>query len=149
MNKLQDRIRGSLIGGAIGDALGYPIEFIFSYKTIQARYGENGITRLDTHQHWLPEEEQVGKAVFSDDTQMTLYTANGLLNAKKQKIAYKYGIAQAYVEWYLMQVGKKSAKYKDCWLSTIPANFMSSCLIRSITVNFLKSMILMPFLNSF
>lgn len=118
---IQDRIRGSLIGGAIGDALGYPIEFIFSYKTIQTRYGENGITRLDTHQHWLPEEEQAGKAVFSDDTQMTLYTANGLLNAKKQKIAYKYGIAQAYVEWYLIQVGKKSSKYKDCWLSTIPA----------------------------
>ena len=118
---LQDRIRGSLIGGAIGDALGFPIEFIFSYKTIQTRYGENGITRLDTHQHWLPEEEQAGKAVFSDDTQMTLYTANGLLNAQKQKIAYKYGIAQAYVEWYLIQVGKKSSKYKDCWLSTIPA----------------------------
>lgn len=118
---LQDRIRGSLIGGAIGDALGYPIEFIFSYKAIQARYGENGITRLDTHQHWLPEEEQAGKAVFSDDTQMTLYTANGLLNAKKQKIAYKYGIAQAYIEWYLIQVGRKSGKFKDCWLSTIPA----------------------------
>ena len=121
MDNIQDRIRGSLIGGAIGDALGYPIEFIFSYKTIQARYGENGITRLDTHQHWLPEEEQAGKAVFSDDTQMTLYTANGLLNAKKQKIAYKYGIAQAYIEWYLMQIGKKSSKYKDCWLSTVPA----------------------------
>ena len=28
MNTLQDRIRGSLIGGAIGDALGYPIEFM-------------------------------------------------------------------------------------------------------------------------
>lgn len=118
---LQDRIRGSLIGGAIGDALGYPIEFIFSYKAIQTRYGENGITHLDTHQHWLPEEEQIGKAVFSDDTQMTLYTANGLLNAKKQKIAYKYGIAQAYVEWYLIQVGKKSGKYKSCWLSAVPA----------------------------
>ena len=26
---LQDRIRGSLIGGAIGDALGYPVEFIY------------------------------------------------------------------------------------------------------------------------
>ena len=118
---LQDRIRGSLIGGAIGDALGYPIEFISDYKAIQARYGENGITRLDTRQHWLPEEEQAGKAVFSDDTQMTLYTANGLLNAQKQKIAYKYGIAQAYIEWYLPQVGKKSGKYKTCWLGAIPA----------------------------
>ena len=27
MNTIQDRIRGSLIGGAIGDALGYPVEF--------------------------------------------------------------------------------------------------------------------------
>ena len=31
MNTLQDRIRGSLIGGAIGDALGYPVEFIYSF----------------------------------------------------------------------------------------------------------------------
>ena len=52
---------------------------------------------------------------------MTLYTANGLLNAKKQKIAYRYGIALAYIEWYLIQVGKKSGKYKDCWLSALPA----------------------------
>lgn len=117
----QDKIRGSLIGGAIGDALGYPVEFISSLKSIQSLYGENGITRLDTHQNWLPEDEQVGKAVISDDTQMTLYTANGLLNACKQKIAYKYGIAQAYIEWYLAQVGMKSGKYKNCWLSTIPA----------------------------
>lgn len=28
MITLQDRIRGSLIGGAIGDALGYPVEFM-------------------------------------------------------------------------------------------------------------------------
>ena len=53
MNTLQDRIRGSLIGGAIGDALGYPVEFIYSVAKIQKRYGERGITRLDTRQHWL------------------------------------------------------------------------------------------------
>lgn len=40
-----DRIRGSLVGGAIGDALGYPVEFIPSFKEIQAKYGEKGITR--------------------------------------------------------------------------------------------------------
>lgn len=28
----KDRIRGSLIGGAIGDALGYPVEFMKTYK---------------------------------------------------------------------------------------------------------------------
>ena len=32
MNTIQDRIRGSLIGGAVGDALGYPVEFIYSFE---------------------------------------------------------------------------------------------------------------------
>ena len=120
MNTLQDRIRGSLIGGAIGDALGYPVEFIYSFGEIQKRYGERGITRLDTRQHWLEDEEQAGKAVVSDDTQMTLFTANGLLNAKKQGISPKYGLCRAYIEWYLTQIGKKSPKYKDCWISDMP-----------------------------
>ncbi len=119
-NTLQDRIRGSLIGGAIGDALGYPVEFIYSFEGIQARYGERGITRLDTKQFWLDDEQQSGKAVVSDDTQMTLFTANGLLNAKRQKIGMKYGICLAYIEWYLTQIGKKSEKYKDCWISRVP-----------------------------
>lgn len=120
MNTIQDRIRGSLIGGAIGDALGYPVEFVYSFGEIQKRYGERGITRLDTRQHWLDETEQVGKAVVSDDTQMTLFTANGLLNAKEQGISLKYGICRAYIEWYLTQIGKESPKYKDCWISDVP-----------------------------
>lgn len=120
MESLQDRIRGSLIGGAIGDALGYPVEFIYSFEEIQKRYGERGITRLDTRQHWLEDAEEAGKAVVSDDTQMTLFTANGLLNAKKQGISLKYGICRAYIEWYLTQIGKKSPKYRDCWISDVP-----------------------------
>ena len=120
MNKLQDRIRGSLIGGAIGDALGYPVEFIYSFEEIQKRYGKRGITRLDTHQHWLSESEQAGKAVVSDDTQMTLFTANGLLNAWCQNIPYKHGICRAYLEWYLTQIGKKPRKDHECWISEVP-----------------------------
>lgn len=120
MKSIQDRIRGSLIGGAIGDALGYPVEFIYSFKGIQERYGERGITRLDTKLFWLNENEQNGRAVVSDDTQMTLFTANGILNAKRQNIAPKYGICLAYIEWYLTQIDKKSGKYKDCWIARIP-----------------------------
>lgn len=120
MNTLQDRIRGSLIGGAVGDALGYPVEFIYSLEEIQKRYGERGITRLDTRRHWLDETGQAGKAVVSDDTQMTLFTANGILNAKKQGISLKYGICRACVEWYLTQIGEKSPEYGDCWLGDVP-----------------------------
>ncbi len=119
MNNIQDRIRGSLIGGAVGDALGYPVEFIDSFMGIQSQYGEHGITRLEVR--WTEvDAASVGKAVVSDDTQMTLFTANGLLNAQKQGMAFKYGICRAYLEWYLTQIGKKSGKYKDCWISSMP-----------------------------
>ena len=75
-----DRIRGSLIGGAMGDALGYPVEFIPSFKEIQAKFGERGITRLDNSHWWVDGDDASGKAWISDDTQMTLFTACGILN---------------------------------------------------------------------
>lgn len=67
----KDRIRGCLFGGASGDALGYPVEFL-SDDDIRVQYGDKGITRysLDPKSH---------KALISDGTQMTLFTANGLL----------------------------------------------------------------------
>ena len=119
MDTLQDRIRGSLIGGAVGDALGYPVEFIYSFDKIQARYGAKGITCLDTTQYWLSEDQQTGNAVVSDDTQMTLFTANGLLNAAKLGVSPQYTICIAYVEWYLTQVGKSSSKFKTCWIGSV------------------------------
>ena len=120
MNTLQDRIRGSLVGGAVGDALGYPVEFFKSYQEIQQMFGPRGITRLETYQHWLEPEEQCGKAVISDDTQMTLFTANGLLNARQQKQEPKYAICSAYIQWFLGQTGKKTSKFSDCWIGKIP-----------------------------
>lgn len=66
-----DQIRGSMVGGAVGDALGYAIEFWGEDKIFET-YGKDGITeyRLD---------DRTGKALISDDTQMSLFTANGLL----------------------------------------------------------------------
>lgn len=119
MNKdiQKDRIRGSLVGGAIGDALGYPVEFISSFEGIQRQYGEQGITRLDTQ----AEPNGNGKAVISDDTQMTLYTANGLLNEAEEKVPdFRHGICMAYIEWYLTQIDKRSDKYNKCRINRIP-----------------------------
>ena len=65
-----DRIRGSLVGGAIGDALGYAVEFL-QEDQIFRKYGSEGITEYDLVN---------GKALISDDTQMTLFTANGILS---------------------------------------------------------------------
>ena len=58
-----------MIGGAVGDALGYPVEFM-SIDQIKQKHGENGITSYDLKN---------GIAEISDDTQMTLFTADGLL----------------------------------------------------------------------
>lgn len=120
MDALQDRIEGSMIGGAIGDALGYPVEFVNSFEGIQRLYGENGITHLNTHQRWLDEEYQAGKAVFSDDTQMTLFTANGLLNAVNEGKPLIDGIREAYLEWLQTQEGERKGEAR-CWIRDIPS----------------------------
>ena len=64
----RNKVYGCLLGGALGDALGYPVEFD-SLDGIRDRFGESGLT--DFGQLDLP-------APVSDDTQMTLYTVDGL-----------------------------------------------------------------------
>ena len=63
-----DRFRGCLLGGALGDALGAGIEFQ-SLDAIRRIHGDR--VRLDA----------VSAPKFTDDTQMTLFTAEGLIRA--------------------------------------------------------------------
>lgn len=79
-DNLKNKCRGSLIGGAIGDALGYPVEFVNSFEEIKAKYDDNGIVEYDMSYPWL--DRKFDEALFSDDTQMTLYTAEGLLRRR-------------------------------------------------------------------
>lgn len=103
--QLQNKIRGSITGGAIGDALGYPIEFVYSFNDICARYGKEGITDFDMSYPWLESEEK--KALFSDDTQMTLYTVEGLLEAERNGKPIVPTVCNAYLAWYAHQAGRK------------------------------------------
>lgn len=103
-----DIFRGCLIGGAVGDALGYPVEFL-DYDFIRKSFGEKGITKYVMD----PIE---GKALFSDDTQMTLFTANALLYGFTQlkmtgtcEPVEKY-IYYAYLDWFSTQSGRASEK---------------------------------------
>ncbi|NYH79771.1 ADP-ribosylglycohydrolase [Actinopolyspora biskrensis] len=63
---------GSLLGGAVGDALGYIVEFD-SLPTIRQRFGPQGVTGFP--------DSAAGSAVVSDDTQMTLFTMDGIIRA--------------------------------------------------------------------
>lgn len=118
--RVKDCIRGSLMAGAAGDALGYPVEFM-SRNAILARYGDKGITefKLDSD----------GKALVGDDTQMTLFTANGMLMGLTR--GYMRGIGGdpknyvegAYIEWYYTQTVNKVSERDDfhyTWLCDLP-----------------------------
>ena len=94
-----DRIRGSLVGGAIGDALGYAVEFL-QEDQIFRKYGCEGITEYDLVN---------GKALISDDTQMTLFTANGILVGDTRLSMRGIGgdpkayVPNAYLDWLKTQ----------------------------------------------
>lgn len=64
--------RGCLLGGAVGDALGAPVEFI-SRTAILKRFGEAGIRDM------VPAYGRIG--AITDDTQMALFTAEGMLRS--------------------------------------------------------------------
>ena len=113
---IRNKIRGCMLGGAAGDALGYPVEFL-SIQEINKRYGKNGITEY---------ELTGGKALISDDTQMTMFTADGLLFALTR--GYLRGILgnienyiyPAYLNWLDTQNGVKTADNKKvCWLCDV------------------------------
>ncbi len=100
----KDKCRGSLVGGAIGDAFGYPVEFD-SFEKIRAKYGDEGITDYDKSYPWLDDYLRHYKALFSDDTQMTLYTAEGLLEAERSGAPLMPTICNAYLAWLGPQIG--------------------------------------------
>ncbi|MEY8336821.1 ADP-ribosylglycohydrolase family protein [Lachnospiraceae bacterium 62-35] len=103
-----DKIRGSLFGGAAGDALGYPVEFL-SEEEIFSQFGENGIQQYEL-------DRITGKALISDDTQMTLFTANGLLAGEVRGCMRRIqGLPRSYV----------SHSYQD-WLRTQEISFEES-----------------------
>ena len=113
-----DRFEGAMIGGAAGDALGYVVEFNDMAEII-AKYGQDGITEFDLFKD---------KALISDDTQMSLFTAAGLLlgawakkDGKEDK-PYEYYINCAYKDWYRTQLENYplDGGKRYTWLPQIP-----------------------------
>lgn len=98
-----DRIRGSLLAGAVGDALGAPIEFD-SLREIRARFGAAGLREP------APAFGRLG--AITDDTQMTLFTAEGLILAARDPVfsgrsGTVRSLHRAYLRWLRTQ-GERS-----------------------------------------
>lgn len=112
-----NKFRGCMIGGAAGDALGYAVEFRTA-DDIFREYGPRGITEYKL---------RGGVAEISDDTQMTLFTANGLLfgdtRVSTRGIGLPWGYLDgAYRDWYRTQRNQapKADEYYTSWLLNVP-----------------------------
>jgi ADP-ribosylglycohydrolase len=94
------------LGGAVGDALGAPVEFMRRSEIIR-RFGPNGVTA------YAPAYGGFGR--ITDDTQMTLFTAEGLLRAwvrhcLKGITTYSGVTAHAYLRWLQTQGERPSCE---------------------------------------
>lgn len=85
----RSRYLGCLLGGAVGDALGFPIEFM-KENYIWEKYGPKGIQTLAQAGH---------PALISDDTQMTLFAANAIVCTNQQGGDLGENLWTAYREW--------------------------------------------------
>jgi ADP-ribosylglycohydrolase/protein-tyrosine phosphatase len=98
---LLGRFLGCVLGGAVGDAFGYAVEFL-RLAEIRRRFGPSGLVE--------PVLED-GRLVVSDDTQMTLFTLEGMLRALVPGEPVDPGrvaeeVRRAYLDWLDTQSGR-------------------------------------------
>jgi len=101
MNRITvDHFEGCLLGGALGDALGAPVEFM-SLEEITGRFGPEGIGEF------APAYGKIG--AITDDTQMTLFTAEGLILSRTREAVdpttdpVSLSVYHAYLRWLSTQ----------------------------------------------
>ena len=98
MVRKQDQIYGCLLGAAAGDALGFCVEDL-TLADIREKYGPGGIQGYDTVN---------GFATISSHTQLSMFTANGLLFGATRGATR--GVMAPYVQYL-------EAAYRD-WSKT-------------------------------
>ncbi|MFC1856875.1 ADP-ribosylglycohydrolase family protein [Thermodesulfobacteriota bacterium] len=83
-----ERAKGLIFGLAIGDALGYPTEFM-TLSRIKSDFGPAGITDF-----------QKSPALFTDDTQMSIAVAEALIRAGNQDLeTIMEAIKEEFIKW--------------------------------------------------
>ncbi|PAP75410.1 ADP-ribosylglycohydrolase family protein [Rubrivirga marina] len=114
----RSRVRGCLLGGAVGDALGAPVEFV-RHAQIVERYGPGGPSEIG--------EAYGVHGAITDDTQMTLWTAEGCLRAyhrgaTKGVVTIPGVTLNAYIRWLDTQEETPPGPdaHTTSWLFRIP-----------------------------
>ena len=108
-----DRFMGCMFGGAVGDALGFVIEFD-DLKTIHKKYGPYGLRTV------LKSAKNGNKSLISDDTQLALFTADGMLWADHDGLELSDGLYRAYMRWYYTQTERIIHPEQEKWMKRQP-----------------------------
>ena len=91
---LKSRFEGTVLGLAIGDALGRPTEFIDNLAELHAKFGPEGVTGFEAD--WHP------AGTYTDDTQMSLAVARALIKAGDRPLDELMRVMSAeFVAWNL------------------------------------------------
>ncbi|MDR1298390.1 MAG: ADP-ribosylglycohydrolase family protein [Deltaproteobacteria bacterium] len=110
------KIRNCLLGGAIGNALGAPVETM-SRESIRRKFGPDGLT------DYAPAFGRLG--AIASDTQMTLFVAESLIRAL---VRYSHnGIVSvdcvtkfAFLRWLYTQEHQGPPDNPSGWLASVP-----------------------------
>src|SRR5262245_42975039 len=102
-----EHFAGCLLGGAVGDALGAPAESPSSHLVLD-KYGSAGITDYAA--------AYGRRGAVTDDTQMTLFTAEGLLRAiamrRHKGVCHPASVIyHAYIRWLRTQGGQSRSHF--------------------------------------
>ncbi|MET8453039.1 ADP-ribosylglycohydrolase family protein [Streptomyces sp. NPDC005209] len=110
----RSRVRGTLLGGAVGDALGAPVDGL-TIEEIRAEYGVEGLVDLTFG---------FGRrGAVTHHTQLTLFTVDGLIRAQVRRDTGAWhpptDLHRAYLRWAATQRdwGPDERRKDDGWLA--------------------------------
>lgn len=117
--------RGCLLGLAIGDAMGYPVDSK-NWEEIQQDYGPNGLLGYDLQHDY---------ADITSYTQLAVFAANGLLAGMTRAGTGKLSqyLAAALREWAKGQQYRSTGERGLCWAMQIPAMRRRQCMDTRMT----------------
>lgn len=113
MPSMRDRIRGAVLGAAIGDAMGAPVEFVNSFPEIRRQWPPAGVTGFV---EWA-ERDGNRFARYTDDTQMAEIVLRGQTDAVAHGLTLDETMTRmggAFAEWRVNPQGGHRAPGNAC-----------------------------------
>lgn len=120
MDRKESAVRGCLLGLAVGDAMGYPVDKK-SWTEICEDYGPNGLLGYDLVN---------GTADITSYTQLAAFACNGLLlgTTRRKPEQFSKFLALSLREWARSQQFRGATERTFCWLAQVPQMRRRHCM---------------------